>query len=166
MSYLMTWLGMGVTAVLLPLVAVTHASEEKLGLDQVPKAVLEAVRSRFADGELTAAAKEMREGKLLYEVTVKQKGRNNDVMLTPEGQILLIEKQISTEDLPEAAARALKETHPKAVYKIVEEMIEVRDKEEKLTCYEVLLVTADEEKLEVKVTAEGEIIKQAQQQSE
>lgn len=156
----MTWLCVAMTAVFLYVGVVARATDEEVELQEVPKPVIAAVKARFADGELTAAAKEMDEGKLVYEVTVKQKGKNIDVILTPEGQIELIEKQIGAEALPEAAAKAVERRYPKATYQIVEEMIEVTGKEEKLACYEVRLVTADEEELEVKVTAGGEIIKE------
>ena len=79
--------------------------------------------------------------------------------LTPEGEILLIEKTIPAKDLPKPVAKTLEEKYPKATYKIVEEIIKLQKKEEKLAYYEVLLVTAEKKKLEVEVSAEGKIIK-------
>jgi uncharacterized membrane protein YkoI len=134
------------------------ADEESVPLDKVPKAVLDAVKARFKEAEVTEAAKETEDGKLVYEVTVKEKGAKIDVTLTPEGEILVIERTIVAKDLPAAVTRALEDKYPKAKYKIVEEVIKVEKKQEKLAYYEVLLETADQKKREVEVTAEGKII--------
>jgi uncharacterized membrane protein YkoI len=140
--------------------AMAYADEEKVPLDKVPKPVLEAVKARFKDAELKGASKEAEDGKVVYEVTIKLKGQNIDVTLTPEGDIVLIEKEIVAKDLPKAAAGALEAKYPKATYRIVEEITKVQKGNEKLAYYEVLLVTADNKKLEVEVTAAGEIVKE------
>jgi uncharacterized membrane protein YkoI len=134
-------------------------AEESVPLDKVPKPVLDAVKARFKDAKLTEASKETEDGKLVYEVTVNDKGQHIDVTLTPDGEIVLIEKTIAAKDLPKPVTKALEEKYAKATYKIVEEIIKVEKKEEKLAYYEVLLVTADKKKLEVEVSAEGKIIK-------
>lgn len=148
----------GIVSALLILTAVTFGDEEKVALDKVPKPILDAVKARFQDAELKGAGKETEDGKLVYEVTIKHKGQNIDVTLTPEGDILLIEKEITARDLPRPVAKALEDKYPRASYKIVEEIIQVEKKEEKLKYYEVLLETADKKKLEVQVTAEGKIV--------
>lgn len=148
--------GMGM--VLLILVAVAHGQEEKVALDKVPKPVLEAVKARFKDAKLTGSSKETEDGKLVYEVSIKQRGRNIDVTITPQGETLMVEKEITTKDLPKSAAKALEDKYPKATYKIVEEIIKVEKQKEKLAYYEALLVTAEKKALEVQVTAEGKIV--------
>ena len=153
-----TWLRAGIGVVLLILVAVAHADEETVPLDQVPQPVMEAVKARFKDAEVTGAGKETADGKLVYEVTIKHKARNIDVTLTQEGEVLSIEKEIGAKDLPKAVVKALEDKYPKATYKIVEEIIKVVKKQEKLAYYEVLLVTAEKKALEVQVTAEGKIV--------
>src|SRR5437870_6912972 len=98
---------MNLTATLLFLVgaALVNAGEEKVPLDKVPKAVMEAVKARFKDVKVTGASKEKEEGKILYEITFKIDRRNVDVTLTPEGQIVLIEKEIAAKDLPKAVVK-------------------------------------------------------------
>lgn len=144
--------------VVLVLVAVAHAQEENVPLDQVPRPIVEAVKARFKNAEVTGAAKETERGEVVYEVTIKDKGRKIDVTLSPQGEILLIEKQIATRDLPRAAARTLEGKYPRATYEIIEEIVKVEKKQEKLDYYEVLLVTAGKDMLEVQVTAEGKIV--------
>jgi hypothetical protein len=78
--------------------------------------------------------------------------------LAPEGEIHLIEKRITFEDLPDAVAKALRDKYPKATYKIVEEMTAVEKGNEKLAYYEALLVTAEKKEREVKLTTEGKVV--------
>jgi len=144
--------------VILILVAVARGGEEKVPADKVPKPVMEAVKARFQGAKVTGAGRETEEGKPVYEVTIKHKGQQIDVTLTPEGAILAIEKEITAKELPRAVRKALRGKYPKAMYKIVEEIIKVQKKEEKLAYYELLLVTADKQALEVQVTAEGKIV--------
>ena len=153
------WPGVGIALGLLIPAAIAHGAEESVPLDKIPKAVMDAVKARFKDAKATAASTETENGKQLYEVTIKPKGQNIDVTLTPEGDIVLIEKEIAASALPTAVAKTLEAKYPKATYKIVEEIIKVEKKEEKLAYYEVLLVTADKKNLEVEVSAEGKIIK-------
>ncbi|MEK7404366.1 MAG: PepSY-like domain-containing protein [Acidobacteriota bacterium] len=153
-----TWLAVGSIGTLLVLSPVARGQEAKVSLEKAPKSVIEAVKVRFKDAALTGASSETEESKTVYEVTIKDKGQNIDVTLTPEGEILLIEREITRKDLPKAVAKALADKYPKAVYKIVEEIIKVEKKRETLAYYEVLLVTAGKQALEVQVSAEGKIL--------
>jgi uncharacterized membrane protein YkoI len=166
MSRLIIWLGAGTVAALLVLVAVAHGDEEKVALDKLPKVVMEAVKARFKDATATGASTETENGKLVYEVTIQHMGHKIDVTLIPEGEILMIEREIAAKNLPRAVAKTLEDKYPKATYKIVEEIIKVAKKEEKLAYYEVLLVTADNKALEVQVTAEGKVVNEEKKDSE
>jgi hypothetical protein len=48
------------------LCAGVHADEEKVPLDKLPKAVVEAMKKRFPKAEIIEAAKEMEDGKTEY----------------------------------------------------------------------------------------------------
>src|SRR5262245_17957758 len=142
------------------------ADEEKVPLDKLPKAVVDAVKKRFPKAELVSAEKETDDGKTVYEVAIKNDDQRIEVTLTPDGAITEIEKQIGTKDLPKAATEALAGKYPKASYKIIEQVTKVKDGKEKLEYYEVLLVTADKKKLEVSVTAEGKLTKEEDKSKE
>jgi uncharacterized membrane protein YkoI len=132
-----------------------EAKEEKVPLDKVPKAVLDAVKAKFKDAELVGAEKENEKGKVIYEINLKVKGQTIEVSATPDGKIVSIEKTISVKDLPKAVAEALDSKYPKATIKIVEEITHG----EKLS-YEVLLVTADKKTLEVVFDPEGKVLEE------
>jgi hypothetical protein len=140
--------------------AVGRADEEKISLDKLPKEVLAAVKAKFPKGELKGAAKEVEDGKTLYEVMLEEKGHKIDATFTADGKIAGIEKQIEAKDLPKAVTEALKAKYAKATYKKVEEVTEYKDGAEQPAVYEVLLVTADDKRVEVVLTAEGKIKKE------
>lgn len=134
------------------------AQEETIPLDKVPKVVMDGFLARFKDAKPTGAAKETVDGKLLFEVTFKEKGMNVDVTLSADGALMMIEREIARKALPKAAATVLETQYPKAEYKIVEEIIKVEGKKETLQHYEVLMTTADKKAIEVQVTAAGKIV--------
>lgn len=162
------WLLLTVVAVagLMGTFAGARADEEKVPLDKLPKAVVEAVKKRFPDAQLVSAEKETEDGKTVFEVNIKNKGQTIEVTLTPEGTIVEIEKQIEAKDLPKTVAEALEKKFPKATFKVIEEVIKVKDGKEGLAYYEVLLVTAEMKKLEVAVTADGKITKEEDKSKE
>ena len=143
-----------------------QAGEEKIPLDKLPKAVVEAVKKRFPKAELISAAKETVDKKTEYEVILKSEGQRIDVTLAPEGTILGMEKEIAVKDLPKAVTATLKKSYPKAVYKKVEEVIKVADGKETLAFYEVLLEITEKKSIEVKVKANGKILNPDAKESE
>lgn len=142
------------------------AGEEKVPLDKLPKAITDAVKKRFPKAELVEAAKETEKDKTEYEVSIKDGTTRIDVMLTPEGVITLIEREIAAKDLPKVVTDALAEKYPKATLTTVEELIKVTDGKESLDVYEVLLVTADKKTVEVKLTAAGKITETEEKKDE
>jgi uncharacterized membrane protein YkoI len=152
-----TWLGAGMGMALL-LVAGVDADEKDISLNEVPKPVVDAVKARFGGAQMTGAARETDGDKLVYEVSLKHEGQTVEVMTTPEGKLFLIETAIATRDLPAPVVTTLEAKYPKATYKKVEKLIEVEGTEEKLTHYEVRLVTAGNKGREVKLTPAGTIV--------
>ena len=136
-----------------------RADEEKVPLDKVPEAVLEAAKKRFPKAETVGASKETEDGKTVYEVELKEGGKTIDVTLTPEGVITVIEKEIDAKDLPKAVAESLAKEYPKATFKIVEEVTAVKDAKEVVDFYEVLLVTPDKKTIEVQIATDGKVKK-------
>jgi hypothetical protein len=146
-----------VTAGIVGLLAGLRADEEKIPLNKVPEAVMKAVKKRFPDAELVGAAKETEGGKTSYEVMLKDGGKKIDVILTPQGAITVIEKEIAAADLPKAVKNAIDKKYPDATVKKIEEVIKVTNGKEKLEFYEFQLQTADKKTIEVKVPPDGKI---------
>jgi uncharacterized membrane protein YkoI len=140
--------------------ALARADEEKVPLDKVPKAVLDAVKAKFEGAELKSASTEKEGDKVIYEITLKHQGHSIDVSLTADGKIVSIEKTIERKDLPKPVAEALDAKYPKATIKLVEEVTE-GDK----VNYEVLLVTADKKEVEVVFDPSGKVVKEEKKEA-
>jgi hypothetical protein len=152
----MRHLAMTAVAVLV-LAAVARSDEEQITLDKVPKPVLEAAKKRFPKAEVKGASKEGEGDKLVYEVTLKQDGKNIDVTITPAGKITLIEKEVAFKDLPKAVAETFEKKYPKATYQIIEEVIKVEGGKETTEYYEAHLTTADKKVVEAEVLPDGKL---------
>jgi hypothetical protein len=147
-------------ALTLLVLATTAVAGERVPLHKVPTPVLDAVRARFKDARIASTEKEREAGKLVYQVTIRHAGQTIDVTLTPEGVMLLIEKEITARDLPEPVRKALADRYPRATYKTAEEGVEVEGAQERLAYYAVLLVTAQGKTLEAIVSPDGTVLRE------
>jgi uncharacterized membrane protein YkoI len=150
-----TFIGMAVALVVVAGPAWAD-DEEKVPLDKLPKAVVDAVKEKFPRAELVSAEKEKEDGKTVYEVALKDGKHKREVTLTPEGKIVSVETEIEAGDLPKAVAEALEARYPKAEIKKAEEI----SKDDKITKYEMLIVTADKKKLEVSFDPTGKFLEE------
>jgi uncharacterized membrane protein YkoI len=147
----------GMAVALVVLAGAARADEEeKVPLDKLPKAVVDAVKEKFPKAELLSADKEKEDGKTLYEVAIKDGKQKIDVTVTPEGKIVAIEKEIAASDLPKAVVEALESRYPKATIQKAEEIT----KEDKVAVYEMVIVTADKKKLEVSFDPKGKFLEE------
>jgi hypothetical protein len=148
----------GIVVLGLVLVSPTARSEEsKVELGDVPKGGMEAVKKMFPQATVEGAAKETEDGKTVFEVTLKQQGRNIDVTVGTDGKIQVVEKQIADKDLPATVKRALDAKYPKATYKVIEEVDAMKDGKPVLDFFEAHLITADKQSTEVQITPDGKI---------
>lgn len=137
------------------LVAPVRSDEERITVDKLPKAVVDAVKAKFPDAELTGAEKETSGDKVLYEVEFKTKGKGAEMLLTPDGKVVSIEKVIEAKDLPKAVADTVEARFPKAIVKKAEE-------ETKMDAvkYQVVLETADKKTAALVLDPAGKVLAQ------
>ena len=131
------------------------AQEKKVDVEKLPRAVADAVKTKFPGAKLVGASTEKEGDKTVYEVSIKHKGSNIDVTLEPDGKIVSVEKEIAAKDLPKAVRTALEAKFAGATYKKVEEITKDRE-----VTYEVLLVTSGKKTLEVVFDPKGKLVKQ------
>src|SRR5262249_52002850 len=153
----MTKRAVGSMVLIIAFGVITSAQETKVPLDKVPKAVMDAVKARFPNAKLIGASSEKDGDKLIYEVELEHKGLHHDVTLEPGGKLLLIEREIAFKDLPNKVQATLDKEHPKAKYKLIEEVIKVAGDKEKLEYYEAHLETGDKKEVEVSVLPDGKL---------
>ena len=60
---------------------------DDVAIDKLPKAVVDALKARFPGCELTKALSETENDKLVYEVSLKHRGANYDIIVTPDDDI-------------------------------------------------------------------------------
>ena len=138
------------------LIPTTSARAEKVKVDQLPKVVLDAVKTKFPDCKLTEAARETEGGETFYELSFTYKDHRYDVECTPQGAFRKIEKQLAAKELPKEVAKILEEKYPRAR---LNEILEVT-KKDKIEYYEVALVTAEKSEVEVQIDPKGKILKE------
>jgi hypothetical protein len=130
------------------------AEEERIAVEDLPRAVLKAVKTRFPRAEIKAAVEveeeedDEEEDETRYEVSLEFKGHNYDVTLESDGKIVEIEKEISVDELPRAVKKALAARHPGVKIEKVEEVT----RGNRPPYYEVIV------KAEVAFTAKGRLI--------
>jgi hypothetical protein len=152
--------------VTLAFVVAGRAQEEKVALDKLPKAVIDAVKKRFPAAGMKSASKETEDGKTMFEVAINDRGHNIDVTLTPEGTLTGFERTIDAKELPAKVAATLKEKYPGAKYEVCEEVHHVKNGKESMDYYEVLLTAADKKKWEVTVKPDGKPFKPAEEKKD
>ena len=81
-------------------------------LDKVPKAVQQAVKSKYPGAEILGAAEEKADGKTSYEVYMKLKGKGLDVTFSPTGAVEVVEKEIEAKDLPKQIMATIEKKYP------------------------------------------------------
>lgn len=97
------------------------------------------------------------ESKVVYEVTLSQKGHAIDVTVEEDGEIEEVERTIDLKELPKIVTDALDKKFPKSTLKSAEAIYEVEDGEMELEGYEVILTSADGKEIEADVDVEIEI---------
>ncbi len=136
------------------------ADEEKVPLDKLPAKIKEAVKAKFPDAELVSAEKEKENGKIVYEVAIKNKGKAIEVTLDEEGKIVTVESEIAAKDLPKPVAEAFEKKYPNATVTKVEEVVEGGK-----TKYE-LLISFGKKKLEVTFDPQGKFLEEEDKSKE
>lgn len=149
-------------AMLLLVVSAPAADDkaEKLTLDKIPKAVRDAVNNRFPGAEATSITKETVDGKVVYDIELKQKGRKHEMDIQEDGTVLEVEHEMALKDVPAALAKTIEAKFPKATIKDIMEVNFVKDKKETPDHYEVTIETADKKPVEVLISLDGKSIKE------
>jgi hypothetical protein len=135
-----------------------RAKEEPVPQDKIPKKVMDALLAKFPKAKIDKCVKEKEGDDVVYDIEFKQEGRKCEADIRENGTYINYEKAIEAKDLPKAVRDAIDKKYPKATMKEIMEETEVKGKDEKLSAYEVVLMTADKKEVEVRVSPKGEIL--------
>jgi len=149
------WLASGLAGILVALTGVGRADEK--ALDKVPKAVQQAVKSKYPAAEILGAAEEKADGKTSYEVYMKLKGKGLDVTFSATGVIEVVEKEIESKDLPKPILATIEKKYPNPKFSKVEEISKAKDGKMVVDIYEVLFTTPAKKTIEMTFAADGKL---------
>jgi len=136
----------------------TQAQEEAVKPEQIPKAVMDALKSKFPQAKIDKCTKAKEGDDVIYDIEFKQEGRKCEADIKENGTYINYEKLIAEKDLPKVCREAIEKKYPKATLGDVMEETEVKGKDEKLSAYEVMLTTADKKEVEVRLSPDGKIL--------
>src|SRR5215471_13868498 len=135
-----------------------RAKEESIPEDKIPRKVMDALKSKFPKAKIDKCTREMEGDDVVYDIEFKEGERKCEADIKEDGTFINYEKAIEARNLPKVVREAIDKKYPKATLKEIMEETEVKGKDEKLSAYEVVLVTADKREVEVKVSPEGKIL--------
>jgi hypothetical protein len=87
--------------------APAFASEKTIKQADVPHPVIAVVEAEYPNAKFTHFAKEVEDGKTLYEVVLNVGTAHTEVSVSPEGKIVSEETTITVHDLPAAVQNSL-----------------------------------------------------------
>ena len=145
-----------VLAGLLVLVSAGQAQEKKDG-EKIPKKVMDTLKAKFPKAEIDKWTKEKEGNDVVYDIEFKQAGRRFEADIKEDGTLVNWEREVKASDVPEAAKKAVDKRYPKSTWKVVMEVIDVKDGKDTPGGFEITLDTADKKEVEVVVTADGKI---------
>jgi uncharacterized membrane protein YkoI len=159
MRRIMGGLGVSMVATFLVLATGADSFAEKVPYDKVPKKVRDAVEARFPDAKVSSVEKETEDGKVVYDIELKHKGKKYEMDIQEDGTVLEIEKEVAAKDLPKAVKAAVNAKYPGAKLKDIMEVNKVKGTKETPDHYEIIILTADNEEREILVSLDGKSIK-------
>jgi Putative beta-lactamase-inhibitor-like, PepSY-like len=135
-----------------------RAQEEAVPPDKIPKKVMEALLSKFPKAKIDKCTKAKEGNDIVYDIEFKEEGRKCEADIKENGVYINYEKAIEAKDLPKAVADAIQKKYPKSTMKEIMQETEVNGSEEKLSAYEVVIVTADQREVELRLSPQGKIL--------
>ncbi len=128
-----------------------EAKEETVKRQDVPPAVVSAAAKAYPKAKIREWAKESEDGKTLYEASMVDGAKKQDVLFAADGSVVAVEEVVPMSEVPTAVKDAIKAKYPKGVIHSTEKI--TRGKEVQ---YEIGLRNAA--KKEVVVAADGRIV--------
>jgi uncharacterized membrane protein YkoI len=136
----------------------SKAQEAEIPLDQVPKPVMDAGKAKFPGAKIREAAKEMENGKTVFELAITHEGHRMDVTFQEDGTLVLVETEVPEREVPVAVMQPIRTKYPGAKIDLVESVKKGPRLKQEADYYEFHLTTADKKSVEVEVDGKGKIL--------
>jgi hypothetical protein len=139
--------------------AAYQGKEERVPLDQLPMPIREAVAKRFPEAKLVSAEKEIEDEVVLFEIALRHQKHDLEVTLTADGAFREIETALLNDEIPKAVAESVEAKYAGAILQKVERIVLVKDGKEQTAAFEAKVQTKDKKNLEIKLDADGRMLK-------
>jgi putative PepSY-like beta-lactamase-inhibitor len=150
-------------ALLLPALGLAQHTH-KSNLDQIPKQVMDGLKSKFPNAKIDKWTKEDEGGFVVYDFEFKQEGRKYEADIKEDGTIHNWEKAIAFKDLPDAVQKTVQTKYPKSTPIEVMEITAIKNGKDELEGYEVIVKTAKKKVIEVTLAPDGRILEDSTDQ--
>ncbi len=130
-------------------------------LNKIPTVVMAALKTKFPDAEIHKWTREEEGDITVYDIEFKQGDQKFEADIKEDGTIHNWEKEIATEDLPEAVRKAAEEKYPNCTHKEIMEITAVKEGQDALEGYEIVLETAEGREVEITVAPDGQIVEES-----
>jgi len=137
-----------------------QTSEESVKMKDLPPAVQATVQQQSKGATLVGLSKEIEDGKTFYEAEMKVNGHGKDVLIDSAGKVVEVEEEIALTALPAAAKSAIEKAAAQGRISKLESVAKDKD----LT-YEALIESKGKTS-EVKVTPDGKVVTQKEEEKE
>ena len=145
---------MRLIAAILILTSIGFAAEKKIKLKDLPPAVRKTVDELGKTSTLVGFAKEVEDGKTLYEAETKVNGKTRDVTIDAEGKIVTTEEEVGIETIPAPARAAIEKAAAGGKITLVEKVTSGS-----AVKYEAAITPKSGKKKEVSFSADGAAVK-------
>jgi len=134
--------------------AQVRAQDATIQIQEVPKEVVDAVKTKFPDAQLQKAKTKVVDGKTFIGVGLTSKGTAHSLLLTPKGKIVEVKKVIPASEVPAKVSEAVYATYPNSTTNKAEKVTAY--KEEK--SFKLEVITSDKQTKKLVVNADGKIL--------
>lgn len=135
-----------------------RAADDPKDLDKIPKPVMESLNAKFPEAKIQKWTKESENGKTVYDIEFKQKGRKAEADIFEDGSIQNFEREFDAKKLPAAVIESVEKKYPKAAMKEVMEITEMKNGKETHGGFEIVLETDAKKSVELTVSKEGKVL--------
>lgn len=139
---------------LFALAATVFAGEKKVKMDDLPAPVRKTVEDLGKSSTIIRLAKEVEDGKTMYEAETKVNGKTHDVTIDAEGKIVMTEDEVAIDSIPAAARAAIDKEAVGGKITLVEKVSKGSNVK-----YEAAIMPKSGKKKEVSFSAEGAAVK-------
>lgn len=137
-------------------------ANDELMSESIPDIVMDALKTKFPDAKIQKWEKEDEDDLVLYDIEFKKGDSKFEADIREDGTIHNWEKEIEAANLPEAIKKLIEDEYPDAELEEIMEISTIQEGNDVLEEYELVLRLADEQKIEITLAPDGQLLEDAE----